>query len=307
MHTPDGYASSKLTGTLLERRLGVVSTTRNWNTVTKLCRARRRLTAAGPMDVVAVDWSGARPGCADAHLAGPRRRRGARRSAQRPHPSGGGRRPGRPARPHSRRPGGRAGLLVLVPGLVPARAVLRHRRRPLGDGRAGGRELAGRVRPPVLGAPRAAAARAARRTSAGPSGPSRSAASAPRARSRSGAPARSGTGSIRGMPHLRRLRAAGFQHLALRSALALDGARDLPPPAAPGRSTRAAASSGPATSPRRPGRSPRPFATSIVDSEDAFDAAISALVMDEPPGRPGLAAPVHRSGHAAGGRRVASS
>lgn len=37
VHTPDGYANSKLTGTLLERRLGVLSTTRNWNTVTKLC------------------------------------------------------------------------------------------------------------------------------------------------------------------------------------------------------------------------------------------------------------------------------
>jgi uncharacterized protein (DUF1697 family) len=37
VHTPDGYANTKLTGTLLERRLGVSSTTRNWNTVTKLC------------------------------------------------------------------------------------------------------------------------------------------------------------------------------------------------------------------------------------------------------------------------------
>ncbi|HWE66835.1 MAG TPA: DUF1697 domain-containing protein, partial [Acidimicrobiales bacterium] len=36
VHTPDGYANTKLTGTLLERRLGVTSTTRNWNTVTKL-------------------------------------------------------------------------------------------------------------------------------------------------------------------------------------------------------------------------------------------------------------------------------
>lgn len=36
VHTPDGYAGTKLTGTLLERRLDVVSTTRNWNTVTKL-------------------------------------------------------------------------------------------------------------------------------------------------------------------------------------------------------------------------------------------------------------------------------
>lgn len=36
VHTPDGYGNSKLSGTMLERRLGVVSTTRNWNTVTKL-------------------------------------------------------------------------------------------------------------------------------------------------------------------------------------------------------------------------------------------------------------------------------
>jgi uncharacterized protein (DUF1697 family) len=36
VHTPDGYAGSKLTGAMLERRLGVLSTTRNWNTVSKL-------------------------------------------------------------------------------------------------------------------------------------------------------------------------------------------------------------------------------------------------------------------------------
>jgi uncharacterized protein (DUF1697 family) len=38
VHTPDGYARSKLSGAMLERRLGVMSTTRNWNTVTKLCQ-----------------------------------------------------------------------------------------------------------------------------------------------------------------------------------------------------------------------------------------------------------------------------
>ncbi|HEX3795281.1 MAG TPA: DUF1697 domain-containing protein [Acidimicrobiales bacterium] len=37
VHTPDGYAGSKLSGALIERRLDVISTTRNWNTVTKLC------------------------------------------------------------------------------------------------------------------------------------------------------------------------------------------------------------------------------------------------------------------------------
>jgi uncharacterized protein (DUF1697 family) len=35
--TPDGYARTKLTGTFIERHLDVVSTTRNWNTVSKLC------------------------------------------------------------------------------------------------------------------------------------------------------------------------------------------------------------------------------------------------------------------------------
>ena len=42
VHTPDGYAGTKYTGTFLERRLGVVSTTRNWNTVTKLCQLAAR-------------------------------------------------------------------------------------------------------------------------------------------------------------------------------------------------------------------------------------------------------------------------
>src|ERR1700689_4913420 len=42
VHTPDGYANTKYTGTFLERRLGVVSTTRNWNTVSKLCELTGR-------------------------------------------------------------------------------------------------------------------------------------------------------------------------------------------------------------------------------------------------------------------------
>jgi uncharacterized protein (DUF1697 family) len=37
VHTPDGYAGTKYSGAFLERRLSVLSTTRNWNTVTKLC------------------------------------------------------------------------------------------------------------------------------------------------------------------------------------------------------------------------------------------------------------------------------
>ncbi len=40
--TPNGYAETKYTGAFLERRLGVVSTTRNWNTVTKLCELAAR-------------------------------------------------------------------------------------------------------------------------------------------------------------------------------------------------------------------------------------------------------------------------
>jgi uncharacterized protein (DUF1697 family) len=42
VYTPDGYAETKLSGTFLERRLGLLSTTRNWNTVTKLCALARR-------------------------------------------------------------------------------------------------------------------------------------------------------------------------------------------------------------------------------------------------------------------------
>ncbi|HWD54818.1 MAG TPA: DUF1697 domain-containing protein [Acidimicrobiales bacterium] len=42
VHTPEGYAETKYTGTFLERRLGVISTTRNWNTVTKLCELAAR-------------------------------------------------------------------------------------------------------------------------------------------------------------------------------------------------------------------------------------------------------------------------
>jgi uncharacterized protein (DUF1697 family) len=34
---PNGYGKTKLNNTYIERRLGVAATTRNWNTVTKLC------------------------------------------------------------------------------------------------------------------------------------------------------------------------------------------------------------------------------------------------------------------------------
>lgn len=41
LHCPDGYGRTKLSNAFLERRLGVVATTRNWRTVTAL----RELTA----------------------------------------------------------------------------------------------------------------------------------------------------------------------------------------------------------------------------------------------------------------------
>ena len=44
VHTPDGYSETKFTGSFLERRLGVVSTTRNWNTVSKLSELAGRTT-----------------------------------------------------------------------------------------------------------------------------------------------------------------------------------------------------------------------------------------------------------------------
>jgi uncharacterized protein (DUF1697 family) len=42
VNTPGGYAGTKFTGTFLERRLGVVSTSRNWNTVVNLCELAGR-------------------------------------------------------------------------------------------------------------------------------------------------------------------------------------------------------------------------------------------------------------------------
>jgi len=36
LHTPRGYGRTKLSGAFFEKRLGVVATTRNWRTVTKL-------------------------------------------------------------------------------------------------------------------------------------------------------------------------------------------------------------------------------------------------------------------------------
>jgi uncharacterized protein (DUF1697 family) len=42
VHTPDGYHETKYSGSFLERRLGLVSTTRNWNTVQKLCALTER-------------------------------------------------------------------------------------------------------------------------------------------------------------------------------------------------------------------------------------------------------------------------
>ena len=36
LHFPDGYANARLTGAVIEKRLGVAVTVRNWNTVEKL-------------------------------------------------------------------------------------------------------------------------------------------------------------------------------------------------------------------------------------------------------------------------------
>ena len=47
LHYPDGLGRSKLTNAVLERRLGVAATMRNWRTVTTLADARRGRLAAG--------------------------------------------------------------------------------------------------------------------------------------------------------------------------------------------------------------------------------------------------------------------
>ena len=258
------------------------------------------------MEVVAVDWSGAATGSAthiwlahvvDGELVALRNGR-TRREVVDDLVALRARTPGRT--------GGRAGLLVLVPGLVPARAVLRHRGRALGDGRAEGGGLAGRVRLPVLGAPRAAGGPSCRRTSGGPRRSIAVGGISPKSTFQIGGAGAVGTGSIRGMPHLRRLRAAGFsiwpfdppspwQVLEIYPRLLHRAGPQEQPPGAGALRRR-----------RRRGRSPPAFATTIVESEDAFDAAISALVMGGHLAELVVAAPVHRSAHAAGGRRVAS-
>ena len=37
LHCPNGYGKSKLSNAFLERKLGILATTRNWKTVTRLC------------------------------------------------------------------------------------------------------------------------------------------------------------------------------------------------------------------------------------------------------------------------------
>ena len=37
LHCPDGYGNTKLSNTLFEKKLGIKATTRNWNTVNRLC------------------------------------------------------------------------------------------------------------------------------------------------------------------------------------------------------------------------------------------------------------------------------
>ena len=52
VHTPNGYAETKYTGTFLERRLGVVSTTRELELGNQARRARRSLSTANGCDEV---------------------------------------------------------------------------------------------------------------------------------------------------------------------------------------------------------------------------------------------------------------
>ena len=55
MHTPDGYHETKYSGSFLERRLGLVSTTRNWNTVPEAVRAGRALRTHPRIEAVSAD------------------------------------------------------------------------------------------------------------------------------------------------------------------------------------------------------------------------------------------------------------
>jgi uncharacterized protein (DUF1697 family) len=41
LHTPDGYGRTKLNNNVLEKKLGTVATTRNWNTITQLYELTR--------------------------------------------------------------------------------------------------------------------------------------------------------------------------------------------------------------------------------------------------------------------------
>ena len=294
MHTPDGYAGTKLTGTLLERRLGVAEHDPELEHGHQAARAHRGLIRPGGGDSRGGGGRrlvGRGQGSRHAHLAGPRRRRGAGRAAQRPQPPRGGRRPRGPAR---RTPGG------LVVGLdfsfsFPAWFVRAQScatvGRALGDGRAEGRGVAGRVRLPVLGAARDAGDPSCRRTSGGPSSRSSVGGISPKSMFQIGGAGAVGTGSVRGMPHLRRLQAAGFSiwpfDPASRHVVLEIYPRLLTGPVRKSSRDERARYVAEASWPVPPA-----FAASIIGSEDAFDAAISALVMDRPPGRAGRAAAV---------------
>ena len=132
----------------------------------------------------------------------------------------------------------------------------------------------------LLGAAGTSEARARRPTCGGPSGRSRWGASAPRACSRSAAPARSGPARFAACPTC-----AGCATRGSRSGPSMS-----PPPGwcsrstpacSPGRSTRAAGHRRADYLAAAPWSVAPPFAASIIDSEDAFDAAISALVMHD--------------------------
>ena len=89
-----------------------------------------------------------------------------------------------------------------------------------------------------------------------------------------------GTGSLRGMPHLRRLREAGF------SVWPFDPPSpwtvlEIYPRLCTGPVHKSNLEQRALYLERAPWALPEPFAASMVGSEDAFDAAISALVMHE--------------------------
>jgi hypothetical protein len=88
-----------------------------------------------------------------------------------------------------------------------------------------------------------------------------------------------GTGSLRGMPHLRRLHQAGFSIWPFHPASAWP-VMEIYPRLLTGPVHKSIRQDRARYLRHAPWRLPPPMAARMVDSEDAFDAAISALVMD---------------------------